>query len=496
MGLVKHFDVLVVGAGHGGAQAAIALRKRGFAGTIAVVSAERDVPYERPQLSKDYLSGECHFDRIVLRPEAFWRECDISLLLGRTVMAVKPTARRVILQYGDIIHYGVLVWAAGGRPRHLTCSGARLQGVFTLRTRSAVDDLRQELPSAERIVVVGGGYIGLEAAATLSKSGKHVTVVEALGRILAREGGERLSRFYEAQHRAQGVEILVNAKVQTIERKGPRACGAHIKGGRFVPADLIIVDEGITPACEPLLSAGAKGNNGVVVDAYGRTSLPYIYALGDCAIHPSPYAGGALVRLESVQNACDMATTVAKAITRELEPYTAVPSFWSDQYDLRLRTAGLSSNHDDAIVRGDPASGSFSIIYRRKGRVIAVDCINASKEFFHGRALVQNSVAAEPAELADTTVPLRDLVPCRDSERAEVDAMSEPFPAPYSTPVQQTQQIQHRVREDQRQQAPGSRKPDRKGETDRNQAHHADRPLIQVVEEPESRAHIDRHARA
>jgi len=410
MGLVKHFDVLVVGAGHGGAQLAIALRRRGFAGTIAVVSAERDVPYERAQLSKDYLSGESHFDRLVLRPEAFWRECDISLLLGRTVMTVNPTARRVVLQYGDVIHYGALVWAAGGRPRNLTCTGARLQGVFTLRTRSNVDDLRQELPSAERVVIVGSGYIGLEAAAALRKSGKHVTVLEGLGRVLAREGGEALSRFYEAQHRAHGVEILLNAKVQTIERKGPRACAVRIKGDQVVPADLVIVDAGITPACEPLLSAGAKGGNGVVVDAYGRTSLPYIYALGDCAIHPSPYADGALVRLESVQNACDMATTVAKAITRELEPYTAVPSFWSDQYDLRLRTAGLSAYHDDAVMRGDPASGSFSILYRRSGRVVAVDCVNASNEFFHGRALVQNKVAAEPADLADTRVPLKDLL--------------------------------------------------------------------------------------
>lgn len=419
MGLVKHFDVLVVGAGHGGAQLAIALRKRGFAGTIAVVSAERDVPYERAQLSKDYLSGESHFDRIVLQPEAFWRECDISLLLGRTVMTVNPTARRVVLQYGDVIHYGALVWAAGGRPRNLTCTGARLQGVFTLRTRSNVDDLRQELPSAERVVIVGSGYIGLEAAAALSKSGKHVTVLEGLGRVLAREGGEALSRFYEAQHRAHGVEILLNAKVQTIERKGPRACAVRIKGDQVVPADLVIVDAGITPACEPLLSAGAKGGNGVVVDAYGRTSLPYIYALGDCAIHPSPYADGALVRLESVQNACDMATTVAKAITRELEPYTAVPSFWSDQYDLRLRTAGLSAYHDDAVMRGDPASGSFSILYRRSGRVVAVDCVNASNEFFHGRALVQNKVAAEPADLADTGVPLKDLLTSAALEPAD-----------------------------------------------------------------------------
>jgi 3-phenylpropionate/trans-cinnamate dioxygenase ferredoxin reductase component len=426
MGLVKHFDVLVVGAGHGGAQAAIALRKRGFAGTIGVVSAERDVPYERAQLSKDYLSGESHFDRIVLRPEAFWRECDIALLLGRTVMTVKPTARRVVLQYGDIIHYGVLVWAAGGRPRNLTCNGARLQGVFTLRARSDIDDLRQELPSAERVVIVGSGYIGLEAAAALSKCGKQVTVVEGLSRVLAREGGEALSRFYDAQHRAHGVEILLNAKVQSIERKGPRACGVRIKGDQLVPADLVIVDAGIAPACEPLLSAGARGGNGVVVDAYGRTSLPYIYALGDCAIHPSPYADGAMIRLESVQNACDMATTVAKAITRELEPYSAVPSFWSDQYDLRLRTAGLYSYHDDAVVRGDPASGSFSIIYRRKGRVVAVDCVNASNEFFHGRALVQNRVAAEPADLADSRVPLKELI-ASPAALEPVDTHSESF---------------------------------------------------------------------
>lgn len=410
MSSVKHFDVLVVGAGHGGVQSAIALRKRRFAGTIGVLSAEPYLPYERPPLSKDYLCGACHFDRIVLKPEAFWREYDISLRLGRRVLSVNPAARTVGLQYGDTLHYGVLVWAAGGRPRNLTCAGARLQGVHTLRTRSDVDDLRLELPGAERIVVIGGGYIGLEAAATLGRFGKHMTVIEARDRVLARVAGEPLSRFYEAQHRAQGVEILLNSTIERIEHEGPRARGVRLEGGRFIPADLIVVGIGITPACEPLLSAGAKADNGVIVDEYGRTSLPNVYALGDCAMHPNPYADGAMVRLESVQNACDMATTVARAITGALEPYVSVPWFWSDQYDLRLRTVGLSAQHDDAVVRGEPASRSFSIIYRRQGRVVALDCINSPREFIHGRALVQNRVCAELNELSDPSVPLKDLI--------------------------------------------------------------------------------------
>lgn len=409
MSVLEHHDVLIVGAGHSGAHLAIALRQRKFAGTVTIVGEEPDLPYERPPLSKEYLRGERLFERILLRPEAFWRERDISLRLGKTVLAVSPAERTVTLTHGEKMQYGTLVWAAGGRPRALTCSGADLHGVHALRSRRDADQLRQQLPFAERIAIVGGGYIGLEAAATLRKLGKQVTVVEALDRVLARVAGEPLSRFCEAEHLAHGVNVLLGAKVERVEGRGGHANGLQIEGGPCIAADVIIVGIGISPVCEPLLAAGANGGNGVAVDEYGRTSLPDVYAIGDCALHANPYAAGAAVRLESVQNASDMAVTVAKAITGELEPYRAVPWFWSNQYDLRLQTVGLSLHHDDLVVRGEPSSRRFSIVYLRKGHVVAVDCVNSPTEFVQGRALVQNSVAAERAALADPRVPLRDL---------------------------------------------------------------------------------------
>lgn len=408
-GVAQRHDVLIVGAGHGGAQTAIALRQRKFAGSIGLLGEELDPPYERPPLSKDYLAGERPFERILLRAEAFWGERDISLGLGKTVVAVNPANRTVTTASGEVIGYGALVWAAGGRPRALSCSGAHLRGVHTIRSRADVDRLREELPAADCIAVVGGGYIGLEAAATLRKLGKRVTVVEALDRVLARVTAEPLSRFYEAEHRAQGVDILLGAKIDCIEGEHGRASGLRIAGADFLAADLVVVGIGIVPACEPLLHAGASGENGVAVDEYGRTSLADVYAVGDCALQPNPYAEGAAVRLESVQNASDMAITVAKAIMGELEPNRAVPWFWSDQYDLRLQTVGLVLRCDDWVVRGEMASRSFSIVYRRKGRVAALDCVNAPKDFIQGRTLVQKGIAAELGALADTSIPLKNL---------------------------------------------------------------------------------------
>lgn len=406
MSLTEHYDVLIAGAGHGGTQLALTLRQRKFGGSIGLVGGEPDLPYERPPLSKEYLAGERSFDRLVFRPETYWRDRQIELRLGSPVAAVDPINHSVSLASGTGLRYGTLVWACGGEARRLTCSGADLSGVHTLRTRSDVDKLRSQLADARRIVIVGAGYIGLEAAATLRKLDKDVTVVEALGRVLARVAGEPLSRFYEAEHRAHGVQLLLDSTVERIEGDGTRVRGLRIGGGRFLPADLIIVGIGIIPVAQPLVSAGAAVGNGILVDDYGRTSLPDIYALGDCALHANYHADGSMVRLESVQNATDMAVTVAKAITGQSEPYRAVPWFWSNQYDLRLQTVGLSAGHDDAIVRGEPASRSFSVIYRRGGRVVALDCVNSPKDFMQGRALVRHRISAAPADLANTQVPL------------------------------------------------------------------------------------------
>jgi 3-phenylpropionate/trans-cinnamate dioxygenase ferredoxin reductase subunit len=403
-------DVLIVGGGHGGAQAAIALRQHGFKGSVAILSDEAELPYERPPLSKDYLAGEKSFERILIRSESFWHEREVGLLTGRRAIAVDPAEKLVRTQDGSDLRYRHLIWAAGGAPRRLTCSGHGLAGLYAVRTRADVDLLRQELPGTRNIVVIGGGYIGLEAAGVLTKLGKPVTLLEAADRVLSRVAGEPLSRFFEAEHRRRGVDIRLGALVDCIEGEAGRVCAVRLSDGSRLPADLVIVGIGITPNVEPLLLAGADGGNGVRVDPQCRTSLPNIFAIGDCALHANAFAGGELVRLESVQNAVDQAGIAAQAILGGEARYEAVPWFWSNQFDLRLQTVGLLSGHDGLLLRGDPAHGSFSIIYLKEGRVIALDCVNAVKDYVQGRALILSRQIVDARRAADPSVPLKTLI--------------------------------------------------------------------------------------
>jgi 3-phenylpropionate/trans-cinnamate dioxygenase ferredoxin reductase subunit len=403
----RQYDVLIVGAGHGGAQAAIALRQRKFEGTIAIIGEEPEIPYERPPLSKDYFAGEKPFERILIRPAKFWDERNIAMLTGRRVVTVNADLRTVTTEVGETIGYRELIWATGGHARKLNCPGHDLVGVHSVRTRADVDRMKSELATTVRVAVIGGGYIGLEAAAVLATLGKKVTVLEALDRVLARVAGEPLSRFYEAEHRAHGVDVRLGVTVECIQGKDGRATGVRLDSGEVIDADMVIVGIGIVPAVEPIVAAGARGGNGVAVDEHGRTSLLHVFAIGDCAIHGNAFAEGQPIRLESVQNANDLATTVARAIIGDPEPYTSVPWFWSNQYDLRLQTVGLSTGHDSTVTRGDISNRSFSIIYLKRGHVVALDCVNAVKDFVQGKALVIGRIAVEPAKLADKTVPLK-----------------------------------------------------------------------------------------
>ncbi|WP_375398156.1 NAD(P)/FAD-dependent oxidoreductase [uncultured Sphingomonas sp.] len=403
------FDVLIVGAGHGGAQAAIALRQAKFAGSIAIVGDEPEFPYERPPLSKDYLSGERSFERIMIRPATFWADRGITMLTGRRIVAVDPDAHQVTDDAGDIIAYGTMIWATGGNARRLSCAGHDLAGVHTVRTRADVDRLSGELAATRRVVVIGGGYIGLEAAAVLAKFGKQVVVLEALDRVLARVAGEPLSRFYEAEHRAHGVDIRLGVQVDSLVGEQERVSGVRLHDGEVLACEMAIIGIGIIPAVGPLLEAGAVGGNGVQVDAMCRTTLPDIYAIGDCALHANDFAEGAAIRLESVQNANDQAGVAVRNITGTPTSYHAVPWFWSNQYDLKLQTVGLSIGFDQALVRGDPGTRSFSVVYMRNGRVIALDCVNATKDYVQGRALVMTGAAPDAARIADAGVPLKEL---------------------------------------------------------------------------------------
>jgi len=404
------FDVVIVGAGHGGAQVAVALRTQKFEGSIAIIGDEPELPYERPPLSKEYFAGEKEFERIQIRPAKYWDEREVTMLLNKRVVSVDPAAHSVTTDGGDSIEYGKLVWATGGSPRMLPIPGGDLPGVQGVRTRADADAMKAASETAGQIVVIGGGYIGLEAAAVLRKAGKPVVLLEALERVLARVAGEDLSRFYEKEHRNHGVDLRLGVQVAAIEGED-RATGVRLGTGEVIPADLVIVGIGIVPATQPLIAAGAHGGNGVLVDHHCKTSLPDIYAIGDCAAHENDFADGAVIRLESVQNANDQANVVAKGICGDEARYHAIPWFWSNQYDLKLQTAGLSTGHDQTVLRGNIADRSFSIVYLRGGKVIALDCVNATKDYVQGRMLVTAGLAATAEQLADVETPLKALLP-------------------------------------------------------------------------------------
>lgn len=409
----SHADVVIVGTGHGGAQAAIALRQQGFEGSILMIGRDDAPPYERPPLSKEYLAGDKGFERIMIRPETFWADKAIALRLGAAVTGIDAVRHTLTLSDGGQVTYAKLIWSGGGDPRRLPVPGAVLPGVFYVRDKSDADAMMHALESgAKRAVVIGGGYIGLEAAAVLRKLGCEVVLVEMLPRLLARVAGEELSAFYAEEHRRQGVDVRLSTGVQAVlgEEAG-RVTGVRLDTGEDVPCDMVIVGIGVVPAVAPLIAAGAAGSNGVDVDFCCRTTLDDIYAIGDCAAHANPFADNAVIRLESVQNAHDMANTVARAILGEKEPYHALPWFWSNQYDLKLQTAGLSLGFDQTVLRGDPATRKFTVVYLKAGKPIAFDCVGTMKDYVQARKLLESGAGKiDPALLADPEVALKDLI--------------------------------------------------------------------------------------
>lgn len=405
---MKRYDVVIVGAGQAGAQAAISLRQLGFDGSVAVIGDEKDLPYERPPLSKEYFAGDKSFERILIRPAVFWDERNVDMLLGRRVESVDPAAR-VLMAGDEQIAYETLIWCTGGSPRKLTCSGADAINIHAVRRRDDVDAMMAKLDQIDHVTIIGGGYIGLEAAAVLSKFGKKVVLIEALDRVLARVAGEDLSRFYEAEHRAHGIDLRTGARMDCIEITNGKATAVLMADGERIATDMVIVGIGIVPETAPLIAAGAAGGNGVDVDEYCRTSLPGIYAVGDCAAHTNRFAGGARMRLESVQNANEQAKIAAAHILGNEIPYDAVPWFWSNQYDLKLQTVGISTGFDQSILRGDPLTRSFSVVYLKQGKVIALDCVNAVKDYVQGRALVASGAMLDQIQLRNSSIALKEV---------------------------------------------------------------------------------------
>lgn len=402
------YDTIIVGAGQAGAYAAIHLRQNGDRGSILVIGEEPHAPYERPPLSKEYLAGKRHRDRLLLRPIEFWIRRDVALLPGTRVVRVDPAARVVATSNVEQIGYRRLIWAAGGAPRPLNVPGAGLAGVHSIRTLDQVDRLQAELTAATNVVIIGGGYVGLEAAAVLATSGRKVTLLSR-DRLLARVTHPVISSFYEAEHRRNGVDVRTGTEVTELIGAGARVTAVRTCRGEQIASDVVIVGIGISPNQVALAAAGAACTDGVIVDPFCRTSLPHIYAIGDCARHSNIFAGGRQIRLESVQNAIDQARTAADAIMGDPSPYQALPWFWSDQYDLKLQTAGLNLGYDEAIIRGVPASGSFSVVYLGQGRVIAVDAVNRAKDFMGGKLLVAAGAAPDRRLLADTATELKSI---------------------------------------------------------------------------------------
>jgi len=405
-------DIVIVGTGHGGAQAAIALRQQGHEGSIMMIGREANPPYERPPLSKEYLAGDKAFERIMIRPEKFWVDKNIELRLGNGVTAIDWMRHEVNLSDGSSVGYRHLIWSGGADPRRLGIPGANLSGIFYVRDKRDADGMMAALESgARRAVVIGGGYIGLEAAAVLRKLECEVTVVEMQDRLLARVAGKAISEFYAEEHTRQGVDIRLSQGVTEVVGEDGKVTGVLLGNGEILPCDMVIVGIGIVPGVAPLIAAGAAGSNGVDVDVFCRTTLDDIFAIGDCAAHANPFAASAVIRLESVQNAHDMANTVAKAIMGDKQPYHALPWFWSNQYDLKLQTAGLNTGYDDTVLRGDPSTRRFTVVYMKDGKPIAFDCVGAMKDYVQGRKLLESGPdKIDPALLADTDVPIKELI--------------------------------------------------------------------------------------
>lgn len=396
-------SIVIAGAGQAAAQLIASLAQDGFTGTVTLVGDEPHLPYQRPPLSKKFLAGELAFDRLYVKPAAFYEKAGTRLLLGTRVERIDRTAKSVTLSDGSHLAYSTLVLATGSRARTLPLPGADRRGVFFLRTIADVEALKAGFQPGKSLVVVGGGYIGLELAAVAAKQGLKVTVLEQAPRVMGRGVGPVVSRFYERLHREEGVDIRTGAAVHGIEAdRVVCSDGSH-------PADLVLIGAGAVPNVELARAAGLAVDDGITVDARCRTSDPAVYAIGDCTAQHHALFDRRL-RLESVHNALEQGRMAAASICGKPAPAPQVPWFWSDQYDVKLQMVGLSAGHDEAVIRGDPEAGrSFAVFYLRHGALLAVDAVNRAPEFMMSKQLIADRVRLDPARLRDERVAVREL---------------------------------------------------------------------------------------
>jgi 3-phenylpropionate/trans-cinnamate dioxygenase ferredoxin reductase component len=403
--------IVIAGGGQAAVQAVDTLRRKGFTGKLTMVGDEPWLPYQRPPLSKKYLAGALERERLMLRPAQFFAEHRVDAHLGRRVAAIAPRERHVRLDDGLVLPYDALVLATGSRPRRLPVPGADLAGVHYLRTIADADRIRAECTAGGRLLIIGGGYIGLEVAATLRELGMEVTVLEMAERVMSRVTCPELSRFYEAEHARHGVRIRCHETLRALhgdDRTGRVRAVLTEQGGEY-PADVVIIGVGVAPADELARAAGIECENGVVTDVHCRTSDEAIYAAGDCASHLNRQYGRHL-RLESVDNAFEQGSTVALNLLGTATPHDKVPWFWSDQFDLKLVIVGVSQGYDTLILRGAPASRSFSACYLRGGELVAIDTVNAPKDQMAARKLIAAHARPNVDRLADAAIALKDTV--------------------------------------------------------------------------------------
>jgi len=398
--------VVVIGAGQAGAALVARLRMQGFDGGITLLGEEPQPPYQRPPLSKAYLLGQMTADRLWLRGPEFYADQRIDLRLGQPVTTIDPAQRRVTVG-GESLGYDMLALTTGAAPRRLPAAiGGNLGGVYTVRTLADVDAMRPEFVPGRRVVIVGGGYIGLEAAAVAAKLGLDVTVLELAPRILQRVAAPETSDYFRALHRAHGVAILESTGLDRLLGEH-RVTAVRLADGRELPADFVIAGIGIAPATALAETAGLALDNGICTDAFGRTSDPAIWAAGDCASFPQAHGR---LRLESVGNAIDMAEAVADNMLGAARPYRAQPWFWSDQYDCKLQIAGLNTGYDRIVTRG-PQGAAMSIWYFRGDALLAVDAMNDPRAYMVGKRLIEGQHPVDPVALADPATNLKAMLP-------------------------------------------------------------------------------------
>jgi 3-phenylpropionate/trans-cinnamate dioxygenase ferredoxin reductase subunit len=406
--------MVIIGGGQAGGQAVETLRRRGFRGPVTLIGEESLLPYQRPPLSKKFLAGALARDRLLIRHAEHYAEHAIDMRLGFAAVSIDRASRRVEIADGSHVGYDRLLLATGSSARLFPVPGSELAGVYYLRSFADVERLRPELVAGRRAVIVGGGYIGLEVAATCRELQVEVTVLDAADRVMGRVVSPWISRFYEAEHARHGVDVRCNARVaEFLPEPAPRHPGAarvaavRLADGSEVRADFVLIAIGVVPNEALARAAGLVCDNGIIVDDHCRTSDPLIFAAGDCARHPSPHYGRRVL-LESVDNAFEQAQSAALNMLGTTTVHDKVPWFWSDQYDLKMIIVGLSQGHDQALLRGDPATRSFSVAYLRNGELIAMDTVNAAKDQLSARKLIPARARPDPRKLADPAIALKD----------------------------------------------------------------------------------------